>query len=232
MMNTDVPLRATPDLATPVPLPRVRARSGLLVKRALDVVVAFTVLLIFSPILLIVGLLVLARLGVPVFFRQWRPGLRGKPFLLYKFRTMKLGPGTDGDRMTRLGNLLRSTSLDELPQLWNVLRGDMSLVGPRPLMMEYLPRYSREQARRHDMKPGITGWAQVNGRNTVDWDERFRMDVWYIDHWSLALDFKILLRTVGRVLSRSGVSAPGAATMTEFLGSSPTEPGASSRSCQ
>ncbi|HLY75205.1 MAG TPA: sugar transferase [Planctomycetota bacterium] len=190
----------------------------------MDVAVSAVLLILLSPVLLIVAGLVLAGLGAPVLFRQWRPGRDGRPFTLFKFRTMTIGPRSDGERMTRLGSFLRSASLDELPQLWNVLRGDMSLVGPRPLLMEYLPRYSLQQARRHEMKPGITGWAQVNGRNTVCWDERFRLDVWYIDHWSLGLDFKILLLTIGRVLRRSGVKAPGEVTMTEFLGT-PAEEG-------
>ncbi|HEV3028517.1 MAG TPA: sugar transferase [Planctomycetota bacterium] len=191
---------------------------SLLLKRVLDVAVSLVLLILLSPLLVLLAGLVLAVLGPPVLFRQWRPGLGGKPFLLAKFRTMKLGQFADGERMTRLGSFLRSASLDELPQLWNVLRGDMSLVGPRPLMMQYLPRYSPQQARRHEMRPGITGWAQVNGRNAIGWDERFRMDVWYIDHWSFGLDVKILLLTARRVLSRSGVRAPGEATMTEFLG--------------
>jgi len=218
-MKTDYPLLPAvraPESATPPPVRR-RPRT-LPVKRILDVMAAGILLILLSPVILITAVVVLAGLGAPVLFRQWRPGRGGKPFVLYKFRTMKAGLLSDGERMTRLGAVLRSLSLDELPQLWNVLRGDMSLVGPRPLMMEYLPRYSPEQARRHEMRPGITGWAQVNGRNTVGWTERFRMDVWYIDHWSLFLDFKILLLTVKRVLSRSGVRAPGEATMTEFQG--------------
>ena len=215
-MNTDFPLRTSM-----APALTVRTSPGLLLKRAFDIVVSALMLVLLLPILLIVAVAVRIGLGSPIWFRQWRPGLAGKPFLLYKFRTMKPEGSSDDERLTRLGSFLRSASLDELPQLWNVLRGDMSLVGPRPLMMEYLPRYSREQARRHEMRPGITGWAQVNGRNTLDWSERFRMDVWYIDHWSPLLDFKILLRTVGRVLSRSGITAPGSATMTEFLGNAP-----------
>ncbi|HVR85849.1 MAG TPA: sugar transferase [Planctomycetota bacterium] len=214
-MNDDAPLfPRAPESARPE-----RHGAAFLLKRSFDVAVSLTLLVLLSPLLFLVAGLVLAVLGPPVLFRQWRPGLGGKPFVLVKFRTMSLGQLADGDRMTRLGSFLRSASLDELPQLWNVLRGDMSLVGPRPLMMQYLPRYSPEQARRHDMRPGITGWAQVNGRNAVDWDERFRMDVWYVDHWSLVLDIKILLLTVKRVLSRSGVRPPGEATMREFLGS-------------
>ena len=155
-------------------------------------------------------------LGRPVFFRQPRPGLHGRPFALVKFRTMRAGTGSDAERLTRFGRFLRTTSLDELPELWNVLRGDMSLVGPRPLLMQYLERYTPEQARRHEMKPGITGWAQVNGRNALTWDERFALDVWYVDHWSLALDLRILARTLGAILRRKGITAPGSATMPEF----------------
>lgn len=191
---------------------------GFFVKRIVDIAVSAVLLILFSPVIAATALLVRLGLGSPVLFRQTRPGRGGSPFILFKFRTMKTGDGSDGERLTTLGRKIRSLSLDELPQLWNVLRGDMSLVGPRPLLMQYLPRYSPEQARRHEMRPGITGWAQINGRNTVAWDERFRMDVWYIDHWSLSLDVKILFKTAHRVLSRSGVTAPGEATMTEFMG--------------
>lgn len=201
-----------------------RHAVGLFVKRAFDVAVSASLLILFSPILAVTALVVRIGLGSPILFRQARPGLGGRPFILNKFRTMKTGPGSDGERLTALGKKIRSCSLDELPQLWNVLAGDMSLVGPRPLLMQYLSRYSPEQARRHEMKPGITGWAQVNGRNTVGWKERFRMDVWYVDHWSLALDLKILFMTAGRVLRRSGVTAPGEATMTEFMGDAPAKP--------
>ncbi len=164
------------------------------------------------------------RLGAPVLFRQARAGRHGKPFTLYKFRTMREAVDADGQplpdelRLTRCGSLLRSLSLDELPQLWNILRGDMSVVGPRPLLVRYLPRYSREQARRHDVRPGITGWAQIHGRNALDWDERFRLDVWYVDHYGLTVDLQILLRTVACVLMRQGVSAENHVTMSEFLG--------------
>ena len=222
-MTTHYPLfpsTRAPENVRPLPQRSRRRGSAMILKRLLDVAVSAVLLMLLSPVLLIVAGLVLAGLGAPVLFRQWRPGLGGRPFILFKFRTMTIDPRSDGERMTRLGSFLRSASLDELPQLWNVLRGDMSLVGPRPLLMEYLPRYSPLQARRHEMEPGITGWAQVNGRNTVSWDERFRMDVWYIDHWSIGLDLKILLLTVGRVLRRSGVRAPGEVTMTEFLGTS------------
>jgi sugar transferase EpsL len=169
------------------------------------------------------ALAVRASLGSPVFFRQQRPGLGGRPFELVKFRTMKTakageGPESDGPRLTPLGRFLRATSLDELPTLWNVARGDMSLVGPRPLLMQYLDRYSPEQARRHDAVPGLTGWAQVNGRNSISWEQKFRLDVWYADHWSLALDAKIMLKTVRQLLCRSDINHEGSATMPEFMG--------------
>jgi lipopolysaccharide/colanic/teichoic acid biosynthesis glycosyltransferase len=204
-----------PEPAVPI---RRRSPAGLFFKRILDILASALLLMLLLPLLLILGLVVRIGLGRPVLFRQQRPGLNGAPFFLFKFRTMKDGGEPDAERMTPLGNFIRSCSLDELPQLWNVLRGDMSLIGPRPLLMQYLPRYSREQKRRHDMKPGITGWAQVHGRNFLNWEDRFALDVWYVDHWSLGLDFRILLRTVGKVLSRSGIRAPGEATMTEFMG--------------
>jgi lipopolysaccharide/colanic/teichoic acid biosynthesis glycosyltransferase len=193
------------------------------VKRALDVVVSLAALVVSSPVIAVVALTVLIATGRPVLFRQQRPGLRGRPFTLYKFRTMRpVDPGAssvgDVDRLTRVGAWLRSTSLDELPELWNVLRGDMSLVGPRPLLMEYLPLYSPEQARRHEVRPGITGWAQVNGRNAISWEEKFRLDVWYVDHHSLGLDLKILLLTLWKVLAREGISERGQATATSFKG--------------
>lgn len=196
----------------------------LLVKRGLDVGIAVVGLLILSPILAGIAILVCRELGRPVLFRQVRPGLHGKPFTLYKFRTMRNavdenGKGLpDGERLTRVGKRLRQTSLDELPQLWNVLRGDLSLVGPRPLLMEYLPLYSAEQARRHEMKPGITGWAQINGRNAISWEEKFAFDIWYVDHWSLALDMRILARTVVAVLRRHGISNAHSVTMPPFTG--------------
>lgn len=196
------------------------------IKRLADVVVALFVLIIFSPIILVVAILIRFNLGSPIFFRQQRPGLHGKPFLMIKFRTMRDAVGRDGkplpdaQRMTRFGNLLRKVSLDELPELWNVLRGEMSLVGPRPLLMQYIERYSDRQMKRHDVRPGVTGWAQVNGRNAVDWDTRFEMDVWYVENWSLLLDLKILFLTVKTVLKRDGVSAEGHVTMPEFMGSS------------
>ena len=182
------------------------------VKRILDVLASSAILLLASPILLLAAIAILLTSGRPVFFRQVRPGHRGQPFALVKFRTMRVeerAPDgralSDDERLGRLGRFLRRTSVDELPQLWNVLSGEMSLVGPRPLLTEYLPRYTREQARRHDVMPGITGWAQVNGRQDIPFSRRLELDVWYVDHWSLWLDFRILLRTVGRILRMSGV---------------------------
>ena len=201
------------------------------VKRGLDLVVAALLLVVLSPILAVVALLVWAKLGSPVIFRQKRPGKGGRIFTVYKFRTMRdAAPGasgveavaTDAERLTSFGRTLRSTSLDELPELANVLRGEMSFVGPRPLLPEYLDRYNSEQARRHEVRPGITGWAQVNGRNAVSWDERFKMDVWYVDHRSFALDARILFMTLRAVLSREGVSGPGVETMEPFQGESRT----------
>ena len=165
-----------------------------------------------------VALAVRLSMGAPVLFRQERAGLRGRPFLFAKFRTMRGGPGSDAERTTRLGRFLRSTSLDELPQLFHVLSGKMALVGPRPLPTAYLPRYSPEQARRHDIRPGITGWAQVNGRNTISWDEKFRLDVWYVDNRSFLLDTRILLMTVFKVFRRSGINSSSEVTMPEFKG--------------
>jgi len=194
-------------------------------KRGLDIVVAASGLLVLSVPILLLIVLVRIKLGGPVFFRQTRPGLNGRPFKMVKFRTMTDERGADGqllpdaERLTRFGQFLRSTSLDELPELWNVLKGDMSLVGPRPLLMEYLPLYSRFQARRHEVRPGITGWAQVNGRNAVDWDDRFRLDVWYVNHRSFWLDLKVLWLTIRCVLIREGISAPGESTMSKFAGS-------------
>lgn len=193
-------------------------------KRFLDIVIAATALVLLSPIMVVVAVLVRINLGSPILFRQIRPGLGAKPFCMVKFRTMKDSKdasGTllsDAERLTRFGKFLRGASLDELPELWNVLKGDMSLVGPRPLLMDYVPLYSPEQYRRHEMRPGITGWAQVNGRNALDWPSRFALDVWYIDNWSLWLDFKILLMTVQKVILRQGISAEGEATMSSFKG--------------
>ncbi|MGE4534735.1 sugar transferase [Halomonas sp.] len=195
-----------------------------MLKRVFDIVAALAGLLLLGPVLLVVALLVLRKLGSPVFFRQVRPGLNGQPFEMIKFRTMRDAvdkhgnPLPDDQRMTRFGSLLRATSLDELPELWNVLKGEMSLVGPRPLLMEYLPLYSPEQYRRHEVRPGVTGWAQVNGRNALSWEEKFKLDVWYVDHQSLRLDIKILWLTVKKVLVRDGISAEGQATMERFRG--------------
>lgn len=196
-------------------------------KRIFDLALAVPGLILLSPIMLLVAAAVALGLGRPVFFTQVRPGLHGRPFRMYKFRTMteardgrsNLLP--DAQRLTPLGRFLRSTSLDELPELWNVIRGEMSLVGPRPLLMEYLDRYTPEQARRHEVKPGITGWAQVNGRNALNWEDRFKLDVWYVDHASLLLDLKILFITIIKVLRREGITAGGHATMPAFQGTEP-----------
>lgn len=194
-------------------------------KRLMDIVGASGGILLTAPLMLLIALLVRLKLGKPVLFRQVRPGLHGKPFVMLKFRTMTNDCDAKGEllpdeqRLTPFGKWLRSTSLDELPELFNVLKGEMSLVGPRPLLMEYLPRYTPEQARRHEVKPGITGWAQVNGRNALSWEEKFKLDLWYVDHWNLWLDLKILWWTVWKVLKREGISAEGAATMPVFMGS-------------
>lgn len=191
-------------------------------KRLLDVFGAVLGLIVLSPLLLLIVLLLRLTIGRPVFFVQKRPGLGARPFRLRKFRTMRDAidgaglPLPDAERLTRLGKFLRTTSLDELPELWNVLTGDMSLVGPRPWLMEYLPHYTPEQMRRHEVRPGITGWAQVNGRNAASWAERLRLDVWYVDHWSFWLDLRILLRTAWTVVRREGISAEGHATMPRF----------------
>jgi lipopolysaccharide/colanic/teichoic acid biosynthesis glycosyltransferase len=193
-------------------------------KRLVDFLGVVIVLVLLAPVLVVVALLVRSLMGSPILFRQMRPGLHGKPFRMVKFRTMREAinlegmPLSDSERLTRLGRILRATSLDELPGLWNVLKGDMSLVGPRPLLMEYLPLYSDEQACRHEVRPGITGWAQVNGRNAVSWDEKFAFDVWYVNNRSWWLDLKILLMTVKKVLIREGISAQGEATMSKFTG--------------
>lgn len=195
-------------------------------KRFFDVVVSLVGGLALFPLMVLVVLLVSCRLGRPVFFLQERPGLNGIPFLMIKFRTMSDARDTNGellpdvDRLTSLGRFLRSTSLDELPELWNVLKGDMSLVGPRPLLVEYLPLYSERQSRRHDVRPGVTGWAQVNGRNALSWEEKFELDVWYVENHSLWLDIKILFLTVWKVVKRDDISQQGEATMTRFTGSS------------
>ena len=194
-------------------------------KRLFDLIVAGCGLLLLSPLLVLIAWQVGRRLGSPVLFRQQRPGRNGIPFVIVKFRTMRDAvdahgePLADGERLTPFGRALRATSLDELPELWNVLRGDMSLVGPRPLLMEYLPLYSAEQFRRHAVRPGITGLAQVSGRNGLSWEEKFRLDVWYVDHRSFWLDLKILWRTLHKVMTREGISAQGEATMPKFTGS-------------
>ena len=186
-------------------------------KRVLDVAAVVLTAVVWVPLLLLAMVVVRAGLGRPVFFVQERAGRDGRPFRLVKLRTMREGDEPDAERLTRVGRWLRATSLDELPELWNVLRGEMSLVGPRPLPVRYLPRYSPQQARRHEVRPGITGWAQVNGRNSLTWEERFAYDVWYVDHMGFWLDVKILWRTVWQVLARRGISAEGEATMGEFL---------------
>jgi sugar transferase EpsL len=202
----------------------VLPRDVPLSKRLFDLLAVLLGGIVLSPLLLVVALLVLIFHGRPVFFRQQRPGYRGKPFWIYKFRTMTDRSGPDGsllpdaERLTPLGRFLRAASLDDLPQVWNILRGEMSLVGPRPLLMQYLERYSPEQMRRHDALPGITGWAQVNGRNALSWEDKFRLDVWYVDHWSFGLDIKILFLTAWKVIRREGISQPGHATMEEFMG--------------
>ncbi len=188
-------------------------------KRVLDLLLVLLTAPLWLVLLGATALAVWLGLGRPICFRQERAGQQGRPFLLIKFRTMRLGDGTDAERLTPFGRVLRRTSLDELPELWHVLRGEMSLVGPRPLPTRYLPRYTAEQARRHAVRPGLTGWAQVHGRNALSWEEKFRLDVWYVDHQSLALDLRILWLTVWQVVSGHGVAAAGEATMTEFSGS-------------
>jgi lipopolysaccharide/colanic/teichoic acid biosynthesis glycosyltransferase len=202
--------------------------AGRIAKRALDISLASVMLLVLAPLMLIVALVIALRMGRPVLFRQSRPGRHGKPFTMFKFRTMTSVVDRDGrllddgNRLTPLGRFLRRTSLDELPELFNVLWGDMSLVGPRPLLMQYLSRYTAEQYRRHEVLPGLTGWAQIHGRNQVGWNERLALDVWYVDHRSLWLDLTILFRTIGLVLSRRGIRAEGSDTMPEFMGSNST----------
>ena len=193
-------------------------------KRLIDIVASAVGLVVLSPVLVVLWILVRRRMGSPALFRQLRPGLHGQPFEMIKFRTMRDATGPDGqplpdaERLTDFGRWLRATSLDELPELWNVLKGQMSLVGPRPLLMEYLPLYTPQQARRHEVRPGITGWAQINGRNAVGWDQKFSLDVWYVDRHTLWLDVKILALTLRRIVQRDGISAPGSATMEKFQG--------------
>jgi sugar transferase EpsL len=194
------------------------------VKRFFDIIISVVALVVLSPMLIVIVLFIRWNMGRSVFFGQVRPGYKGRPFTLYKFRTMnderdvkgKLLP--DADRLTSFGKFLRASSLDELPELWNVLKSDMSLVGPRPLLMQYLDRYTPAQARRHEVKPGITGWAQVNGRNAISWEEKFKLDIWYVDNMSLWLDVKIIFITIWKILKREGISQPGQATMEEFKG--------------
>jgi sugar transferase EpsL len=194
------------------------------IKRVIDIIACIVGLMVLSPVLAILAILVRVKLGSPVLFRQQRPGFKGRPFWLFKFRTMTDQRDAGGhllpdeQRLPAFGRFLRSTSLDELPELFNVLKGDMSIVGPRPLMMKYLDRYTPEQARRHEAKPGITGWAQINGRNAISWEDRFKLDVWYVDNWTLWLDLKILLRTIAAIFKREGITQQGRATMDEFMG--------------
>lgn len=193
-------------------------------KRLLDILLASFGLIVLAPIIAIVAVCIHRKLGSPVIFSQVRPGLHGVPFKMVKFRTMldafdvDGNPLPDAQRMTSFGSFLRSSSLDELPELWNVLKGDMSLVGPRPLLMEYLPLYSPEQYRRHESRPGVTGWAQINGRNALSWDEKFKLDIWYVDNRTFLLDLKIILLTIKKVIVRDGISADGEATMAKFTG--------------
>ncbi len=196
-------------------------------KRLIDIMVALLALLVLLLPLILLACLVACKIGRPIYFSQIRPGLHGKPFCMIKFRTMSNELGSDGhllpddQRLSGFGRFLRASSLDELPELWNVIKGDMSLVGPRPLLMEYLPLYTKEQARRHDVRPGITGWAQVNGRNAISWEEKFKLDVWYVENQSFFLDVKILALTILKVIKRDGISAQGEVTMTKFTGSKP-----------
>ena len=200
-----------------------------MIKRLLDIIIASIALILLSPLYAFVSYKVKKNLGSPVLFRQVRPGLHGKPFEMIKFRTMKDATDKagnalpDSERLTEFGKKLRASSLDELPELWNVIKGDMSLVGPRPLLMEYLPLYNDEQAKRHDVRPGMTGHAQVNGRNAIGWEEKFKLDTWYVENRSTLLDFKIMFKTVHKVIAKDDISAEGEATMTKFTGSSNKE---------
>lgn len=196
----------------------------MILKRVLDILISILALLCLAPVLALIALLVWTKLGTPILFRQLRPGLHGKPFRMIKFRSMTNARDAsgnllpDGERLTAFGRWLRSSSLDELPEIWNILKGDMSWVGPRPLLMSYLPLYSQRQSRRHEVRPGITGWAQINGRNSVDWPERFELDVWYVENRSLWLDMRIFFATVLKVFKREGIAAAGEATMQPFQG--------------
>ncbi|MBQ6505204.1 MAG: sugar transferase [Flexilinea sp.] len=202
----------------------MKQKGAFFIKRLFDIIVSAVGLVLLSPLLVLLAALVRINLGSPIFFRQERPGLHEKIFRLYKFRSMKDAVDRNGkelpdaERLSKFGALLRSSSLDELPELFNVLKGEMSLVGPRPLLVKYLPLYNEEQHRRHEVLPGITGWAQVNGRNAISWEEKFRLDVWYVDHWSPWLDLKILFMTVKKVFIREGISAENQVTMEEFKG--------------
>jgi len=194
------------------------------VKRIFDLLAAIILCIVLTPLFLVIAILVRSKLGAPVLFKQKRPGKNGVPFTIYKFRTMAECRSKDGklvpdeERLTDFGRKLRESSLDELPELFNVVKGDMSLVGPRPLLMDYMEKYNEEQARRHEVRPGITGWAQINGRNAISWEEKLKFDIWYIDHWSLWLDFKILLLTIGKVWRREGISQEGKVTVDRFQG--------------
>ncbi len=196
-------------------------------KPVLDVVIAATMLALLSPVLLAIAFLIRAKCGPPILFRQRRPGLKSKPFTLYKFRSMTEARAADGqlltdaERLTEFGRFLRATSLDELPELLNVLKGEMSIVGPRPLLMQYIDRYTPEQARRHEVRPGITGWAQINGRNAITWEQKFELDIWYVDHVSPTLDVRIIAQTIWKTLTRENITAPGQATMQEFIEKKP-----------
>ena len=196
-----------------------------MLKRLLDIIIAAIALILLSPLYAFVAYKVKKNLGSPVLFRQVRPGLHGKPFEMIKFRTMRDAldaqgnPLPDSERLTSFGKMLRSSSLDEMPELWNVIKGDMSIVGPRPLLTEYLPLYNTEQAKRHNVRPGMTGHAQVNGRNAIGWEEKFKLDTWYVENQSTRLDFKIMFKTVHKVLAKDDISAEGEATMTKFVGS-------------
>lgn len=200
-----------------------------MLKRLLDIIIASTALILLSPLYFYVANKVKKNLGSPVLFRQVRPGLHGKPFEMIKFRTMKDAtdaqgnPLPDSERLTPFGKMLRATSLDEMPELWNVIKGDMSIVGPRPLLMEYLPLYNKDQAKRHDVRPGMTGHAQVNGRNAISWEEKFKLDTWYVENQSIWLDFKIMLKTVKKVIAKDDINEAGEATMTKFTGSKPED---------
>jgi lipopolysaccharide/colanic/teichoic acid biosynthesis glycosyltransferase len=192
------------------------------VKRAFDIIISISLLVILMPLLILIVILVNWKIGCPIIFKQIRSGYKGQLFTIYKFRTMQDRQDSNGnmlpdaERLTSLGRFLRKLSLDELPELFNVLKGDMSLVGPRPLLPQYLERYSSEQIRRHEVKPGITGWAQINGRNAITWEEKFKLDVWYVDNWSLRLDIKIIFMTIWKIIKREGINQPGQATMDEF----------------